>query len=102
MTKSKTTKEKTLADKGTREISLAGGKVLTPGGTLDPKELLSLEFSPLELDKIMNYLIETNAGVQVFLLIDGKIQDAKKRRDQALTKEPKPGDNASGDNGSKH
>jgi hypothetical protein len=102
MTKPKTLKKNNSADKGTREISLQGGKVIRRDGTLDPKEILKLEFYPLELDKIMNYLIETNAGVQVFLLIDRKIQEAKKRRDESLTKEPKPGVNGGGDNGSKH
>ena len=49
---------------------------------MQPQEIhaLSLEMTEEEIDQVMSYLINTNAGVKVFLLLDKKIGEARMRR----------------------
>jgi hypothetical protein len=52
----------------------------TAAGTKQtPVKPLFIRLLPGEVDQVMNEIIRVNAGVQVFLLLDERIQEAKKR-----------------------
>ena len=51
----------------------------TKPGTITPETKLILELTARETDAIMNYLIDTNAGVNIFFLLEKRIEEAKKR-----------------------
>ena len=57
----------------------------------DPIDLISLEFSPKELDDIMRQLIDANVPVQVFLSIDQKIRIARARLQEAKNNQEETG-----------
>ena len=45
----------------------------------DPvNEILTLELPLQEIDELMNYLINSNAGIQIFLRLNARIDEAKK------------------------
>jgi hypothetical protein len=49
------------------------------GAKQPPAKPLFIRLLPGEVDQVMNEIIRVNAGVQVFLLLDERIQEAKKR-----------------------
>jgi hypothetical protein len=53
-----------------------------PGGNKETNETpgpeILIPFTFKELDDLMNYLINSNSGVQIFLALNNKIQEAKK------------------------
>lgn len=46
---------------------------------VNPAKPLFIRLFPGEVDEVMNEIIRVNAGVKVFLLLDERIQEAKKR-----------------------
>lgn len=64
----------------------SGINLNAPNQGKDPNQVLTLQFTRREIGSVMDYLIQTNAGVKVFLLLDERIS----RAESSL--EAKPGD----------